>query len=306
MDYRLSLTTGHLTLSARSSLSQEHILQRRFDKLVLLLHGFPDNNETFTELYPLLQKKYTRALFVAPALRGYESNSLGGSKDYCMYEVATDIKNWINTLADGKNIPVHIVGHDWGAIVAFKTASMYPDLVTSMVTLAIPYLTNLSLLKIILFSPLLLFKQIWLLSYMLTMQIKFLYHYKFGGDYLHDLWRFWSPTWNFSDTQLASVAATLSNPFVLDGATAYYRCLLTPKNWKSFRWYVNFDEVPTLILGGTEDGCMLAQLFRLEQKVLATEAKACVALIENVGHFMHRENPLAVASHVISWLAEHP
>lgn len=306
MNYQLSLTKGPLTLTAKSSLPREDIAARKFQRIFVLLHGFPDTNQTYAELYPLLKQKYKDALFVAPALRGYEKSSLGGKYDYCIYEVASDIKEWILLVKGASQAPVHIVGHDWGAIVAYKTAQMYPDLVTLMATLAIPYLTNLSILGLLFSSPLILLRQVWLLSYMAVMQIRMFYQAKFRGSYLSDLWRFWSPTWDFSQRQLAEVSAVLSDPEVLDGATAYYRCVVIPKNWRQFRWNVPFDSVPTLIIGGTQDGCMLSQLFELEKELLKNEPNVKVQLIENAGHFMHREEPQAVASAISDWFDAYP
>lgn len=305
MNYEISLSRGPLKLTAKSSLPHEIISKRNFDKLIILLHGFPDTNQTYAELVPFLKKEYKNALFVAPALRGYEKSSLGGKYDYCMYEVASDIKEWICLLSGSSNTPVYIVGHDWGAIVAYKTASLYPELVTLMTTLAIPYLTNLSLFRLLFSSPFALFRQLWLLSYMIVMQIRMLYQAKFQGSYLSDLWRFWSPTWKFTTKQLAEVSAVLGDPAVLDGATAYYRCVVIPKNWKQIRWHVPFDSVPTLIIGGMEDGCMLSQFYEIEKRLLISEPNAKVQLIDNAGHFMHREKPEVVANAIIDWFNAH-
>ncbi|RKP29451.1 alpha/beta-hydrolase [Metschnikowia bicuspidata] len=230
-------------------------IEEKFEKLIILIHGFSDNNETFTEVYPSLQARYPQALIIAPVLRDYEKSSVAGKKDYFMYEVACDIKKWITYLVRKQDIPVHIVGHDWGAVVAYKTASMFPELITLMATA--------------------------------------LYLVKFKGDYLFYLWKFLAPTWNFSEKLLSSVKATLERSEVLDVATAYYR------------WDVLYDEVPTLIIGGKEDGCMLSQLFELQRRLLKWEKNAKVMLVDNAGHLMHREQPMVVSDSICAWFDNH-
>lgn len=303
--FEITLQINGCKSTARANLNEKQIDANTYSRLIILIHGFPDTNETFTEIWPLLSKQYPGALIVAPTLRGYERSSVRGPKDYCMYEVASDIKEWINQLTGDSEVDVHLVGHDWGAIVAFKTASLYPQLIKSMATLAIPYLTNLSIFWLLWNYPLVFLKQLWSLSYMLTMQIKSLYRLRFQTSYLLDLWKYWSPTWSFSQKQLAIVAATLQDETVLDAATAYYRCLVTWKNRKQVRWYVNFDAVPTLIIGGVEDGCMVAPLFEIEHELLKNKVNVEVKLIEKAGHFMHREQPEEVTSSIVSWFESH-
>lgn len=301
MDHFIKLTKDQYTFTARSNLSQGLCLKKDYSKLILLLHGFPDTNDTFRELFPILEKHYPSALIVAPTLRGYESTSIHGQGNYSMYEIASDVKDWILLLTEGRSVDVHIVGHDWGAVVAFKTASMYPSLVKSMVTLAIPYLTNISVLWLLLHYPSVVLQQLWYLSYMITMQVKALYLWRFKNNYLEQLWRFWSPDWTFTPTQSATVMATLSNTSVLDAATGYYRCVVSLKNWSHFQWHVDFDLVPTLILGGQNDGCMVASLFEVEQQLLSDEDNAQVRIISQAGHFMHRERPDVVGDAICSW-----
>lgn len=303
--FNIKLQINKSESSARTNLSEQQIEKQQFAKLIVLVHGFPDSNDTFSEIWPFLSREYPEALIVAPILRGYERSSVRGPKDYCMYEVASDIREWILQLTKGRQIDVHLVGHDWGAIVAFKVASMYPQLIKSMATMAIPYLTNLSIIWFLWNYPLVFFRQLWALSYMLTMQAKFLYFKRFQASYLLDLWRYWSPSWSFTQKQLAIVQASFLDEVVLDAATAYYRCLISWKNRSHMRWYVNFDAVPTLILGAVEDGCMVAPLFEIEQELLKHEKNVQIEMIENAGHFMHRERPEIVASSIISWFNSH-
>lgn len=303
--FDITFTINDCASSARTNLSQQQIEAQCFSKLIILIHGFPDTSKTFTELWPILASQYPEALIAAPTLRGYERSSVRGPNDYCMYEVASDMKEWIIQLTGNRQIDVHLVGHDWGAIVAYKTASMYPQLIKSMATMAIPYLTNLSILWLLWNYPFVFFHQLWCLSYMLTMQAKALYLKRFQNSYLLDLWKHWSPSWNFTQRQLATVESTFQDEAILDAATAYYRCLISWKNRKHTRWYVNFDKVPTLVMGAVEDGCMVAPLFEVEHELLKDRKNVKIEMIKDAGHFMHREQPEVVASCIISWFNSH-
>lgn len=275
-----------------------------YSRVVIFLHGFPDNNDSWAETIPLVQRHFAaegeKILTLAPLLRGYEPSSQGKPDEYCMFELALDVQLWIQQVHVGGSVPVHLVGHDWGAIVAFKTASKYPELVTSLVTLAIPYITNLRAWHFLWYCPV----QIWNLSYMLRMQNKWFYKHRFGDlakpGYLDELWRYWSPGWDFSK-QIDSVRDTLSQPGVLDSATAYYRNIVPWKKMEEFRWPVDFEKTPTLILGGVQDGCMDAALFELESRLLAAKPRVKVQLIYGAGHFLHREDPSKVGELICDW-----
>lgn len=281
--------------------NRETVAPGTFDRLFILMHGFPDNRDSFLQLVPVLETHFgPNVLIVAPALRGYEKSSQDNNYDYSVSSLAQDVRLWILELNPDQRTPVHLVGHDWGAVVAFKTASEYPELITLMVTLAIPYLTNLRWWQYLWYAPL----QVWCSSYMLRMQSALFYRAKFGDllapGYLDELWAHWSPGWDFS-AEIDSVRCTLALVGVLDHATGYYRSIAAVENLRHLKWDVDFEQVPTLILGGVRDGCMLPALFELESRILARVPKVKVQLVEGVGHFLHREDPNRVGKFVTLW-----
>lgn len=285
--------------------AQSEIGGDSYKRVVILLHGFPDNNDTFMQMWPGLEARLSDTLVVAPLMRGYEPSSQGPRDEYHVYQLAQDVKAWIEAVNPRNLHRVHLVGHDWGAVVAFKTASKYPHLVASMVTLAIPYLTNLSWWQLVWYAP----RQLWCLSYMLRMQARCLYTGALADParpgYLERLWRAWSPGWDFG-AATESVRRSLSQPGVLDAVTAYYRQVIPWTRLEEARWPVDFLQVPTLILGGVQDGCMLRELFDLEARLLAATANVRVQLVHGVGHFLHREDPASVGDLICEWLERHP
>lgn len=303
----ITLQNGNRLFSAYSSHPQSAIANlSNFDRVIFFLHGFPDNNKSYDKVLPLIKANYgkKKVLLIAPLLRGYEPSSQGPDTEYKMSDIAGDVKAWILQIVPNKEVPVHLVGHDWGAIVTFKTAQLYPELLTSTVTLAIPYIANLRPWHYLFYAP----RQLYCLTYFFTMQYAFIYRQKFGNllepGYLDELWKFWSPKWDFKE-EIDSVRQTLNEPGVLDAATAYYRNLFRPSIIHERKWLVDFEKVPTLILGGEHDGCMVSDLYDLEARLLASTPKVKVQLLSGVGHFLHREDPAKVAELICDWFEKY-
>ena len=67
-------------------------------------------------------------------MRGYEPQSQPADGDYHLNHMVEDVIAWIDQLGEQK---VHLVGHDWGAIVGYLTANTVPDRLHSLTTFAI-------------------------------------------------------------------------------------------------------------------------------------------------------------------------
>ena len=90
---------------------------------VLLLHGFPDSNELWRGIIPLLVSAGYQV--IAPDQRGFgESDAPVGSKHYDMDQIASDSIALLNALGIEK---AHLVGHDWGAMIGWTLACNYPE-----------------------------------------------------------------------------------------------------------------------------------------------------------------------------------
>lgn len=278
-------------------------------RIVFMFHGFPDNNSTFDGIWDALQEKFPDTHFVAPLMRGYEPSSQGPEQDYTMTQIASDVIQWARDMRSryGEHVPIHLIGHDWGAIVAFQTANLEPDLISSIACLAIPYLANISFLTELPFKcPI----QIWFSSYQLTMQFPWLINYKMTRDsngrypYLEMLWKYWSPQWDIPEDQISHVFNTFSQPGAIMATTAYYRCLRRSirANKGKPTWSVDFSKVPCLLLGGETDGCMHKSLYDIQRKKLYDQPNVEIITVPGIGHFMQREDPQTIASILIKWL----
>jgi pimeloyl-ACP methyl ester carboxylesterase len=103
--------------------------------MVLFLHGFPEFWYAWRKQLPFFAEK--GFLAVAPDQRGYNlSDKPAGIAAYGIDELAKDINGLIDAYGQRQ---VYLVGHDWGASVAWWTAIKYPDRVKKLVILNVPH-----------------------------------------------------------------------------------------------------------------------------------------------------------------------
>lgn len=101
---------------------------------VVLLHGFPERSTSWRHVAPLLHAAGLRTL--APDQRGYSRGARPGRRrDYTIRRLVGDVV----ALAERVGQPVHLVGHDWGASVAWSTAALRPDLVRTLTAVSVPH-----------------------------------------------------------------------------------------------------------------------------------------------------------------------
>jgi pimeloyl-ACP methyl ester carboxylesterase len=93
--------------------------------LVVLLHGFPECKETWGGVQQALAKAGYRV--AAPDMRGYAGSGRPvGVSSYAVPHLVADVAGLVNALGRPR---AHVVGHDWGGVVAWWTAMLRPDVV---------------------------------------------------------------------------------------------------------------------------------------------------------------------------------
>lgn len=102
---------------------------------VVLLHGFPEDRHSWDALTPALTAAGYRVL--APDLRGYSPGARPtGRSAYALERLAGDVL----ALADAAGAEhFHVVGHDWGASLAWQVAAAAPHRVRSVAALSVPH-----------------------------------------------------------------------------------------------------------------------------------------------------------------------
>ncbi|KJK57282.1 alpha/beta hydrolase [Saccharothrix sp. ST-888] len=111
-----------------------HVAEAGTGPLVLLLHGFPESWYSWRHQLTALAEAGYHA--VAPDQRGY--GRTGGPDEveaYAIPYLVGDALGLIPALGEERAV---VVGHDWGAPVAWTSALFRPDLVRGVVGLSVP------------------------------------------------------------------------------------------------------------------------------------------------------------------------
>jgi pimeloyl-ACP methyl ester carboxylesterase len=103
---------------------------------VVLLHGFPDFSATWDGLTTVLAGRGYRT--IALDLRGYNGSSAPeGVQNYAFPALISDVDAVL--AAEQISSPVALVGHDWGAAIAWQYAFARPERVGRLVILSVPH-----------------------------------------------------------------------------------------------------------------------------------------------------------------------
>lgn len=112
-----------------------HITEQGTGPLVILCHGFPELWYSWRHQLPALAAAGFHA--VAPDQRGYGQTDRPEPIDaYAMTQLTGDIVGLVQALGEEQAI---IVGHDWGAPVAWNCALLRPDIFRATALLSVPY-----------------------------------------------------------------------------------------------------------------------------------------------------------------------
>ncbi|WP_375498448.1 alpha/beta fold hydrolase [uncultured Jatrophihabitans sp.] len=104
-------------------------------EVVVLLHGFPQNRREWDHVTPHLVGAGYRVL--APDQRGYSPGARpAGRRAYVQSHLVDDVVALIDAAGVQK---VHLVGHDWGALVAWALTSRYPERVSTLTAVSVPH-----------------------------------------------------------------------------------------------------------------------------------------------------------------------
>lgn len=100
---------------------------------VLLLHGFPDSARLWRNQVPALVDAGFQA--IVPDLRGYgRSDKPTEVGEYALPTMAQDVFGILSTLGLRR---AHLVGHDWGAALAWVFATFAPEYVDHLAVLSV-------------------------------------------------------------------------------------------------------------------------------------------------------------------------
>ena len=112
-----------------------HYVEAGEGPLVVLIHGFPEFWFSWRHQIPALVAAGYRV--IAPDMRGYNlTDSPARVSQYKIEVLASDVVGLIKHAGEQK---AHVVGHDWGAAVAWQVAMRYPKIINQLAILNVPH-----------------------------------------------------------------------------------------------------------------------------------------------------------------------
>ena len=112
-----------------------HIAEQGEGPAVLMLHGFPESWYSWRHQIPALAEAGYHA--IAPDVRGYgQSDAPEPIEAYSMKQLTADAVGILDALDIESAV---IVGHDWGAPMAWNCAVLYPDRFRAVVGMSVPF-----------------------------------------------------------------------------------------------------------------------------------------------------------------------
>lgn len=255
--------------------------------VVVLLHGFPEFWYGWRrQIEPLANAGFR---VIVPDQRGYNLSSKPARvADYAIPELASDVIAIVDQLDQQK---IFLVGHDWGAAVAWSTALLHPDRVAKLAVLNVPHPSVMRRYLSTRFSQVL---RSW---YIFFFQIPWLPEAFFSAFQFRTGIRALlgsSRPGTFSPEDLAQYRAAWARPGAVTSMINWYRAL--------FRYRVKFPDrtvrVPTRILWGERDAFLEEEMAH-ESLRYCTNAE--LFTFPEATHWLQHEEPSKVAEHLIEF-----
>ena len=266
------------------------------ERLVVLLHGFPECWYSWRHQLKALGERYR---VVAPDMRGYNlSDKPSRVEDYRVNRLVDDVTGLIRHLGHRE---AAVVGHDWGALVAWSVAQHYPDYVWKLAALQVPppavWAKNLSLRQLL---------RSW---YMFFFQLPRIPEWWISRDDfagLDKVFRDASRPGTFTDADIEFYRSALKEPGALTAGVNYYRANLGSfLKRKSKGGEIRRHErirVPTLFVFGERDFAIIPETAAgVADYVNAPYTELRLA---RANHWVQQEYPAEVNAALLSFLDE--
>jgi pimeloyl-ACP methyl ester carboxylesterase len=268
---------------------------------VLLLHGWPDDASTFDAIAPALHQAGWRTF--APWLRGCGDTRFRAASTPRSGEIAALAQDALDFAAALQLERFAIVGHDWGARVAYLLASVHPERISACVALSVPFEPGAPTTP-----PLRQAQAFWYQWFLATERGAEVLR-RSGKAFARYQWQSWSPPGWFDDVAFDQVARSFENPDWVAIALHAHRV----------RWgeaepdaaYADLARrqrdarqitVPTQMLQGGSDRVVLPH--SSEDRDVHFSAPYQRHVLDGVGHFPTREAPHQTCGLLTSFLGQ--
>jgi epoxide hydrolase 4 len=263
------------------------------NRLALFLHGFPESSFSWRYQLPLLARLGYRAW--APDLRGYGSSTRPlGVSAYSLDRLEEDVAALVD--ASGAT-EVVLVGHDWGALIAWYYAMFGRVPIARLIIMNVPHpaLAQKGL------RTWLQLKKSW---YIFFFQIPWIPEWglrRNGSDAIGRVFRDMAVDKSrFPDEVLRVYREAASVPGALTAMLNYYRALIRGMRRNRRRGTVPID-TPTLMIWGEVDAALGKELtYGTEEHVRSLTLR----YLPNVSHWVQQEAPETVNAMIEAWLLD--
>jgi pimeloyl-ACP methyl ester carboxylesterase len=258
--------------------------------VVVLLHGFPEQNTMWDSITPRLTARGYRCL--APRQRGYSPGARPTRRrDYRISELTADVLALIDASGAQR---VHLVGHDWGAMVAWRVAQEFPDRLLTLTSLSVPhpgaYMKSLVTSRQALAS--------WYIYFFQLPRIPEWYMLRGKGTFtMSGLVKSRAP---HALALAESEAKAMAEPGALTSALNWYRAF--PLN--DPREFGKKVTVPTMFIWSDGDIALLEKGAQATRDYVDAEYR--FEVLKGVSHWILDEQSDAVADLLLEWFAAHP
>ena len=268
------------------------------ERLIILLHGFPEFWYSWRHQITALSDEYT---VVTPDLRGYNlSDKPPHVEDYAMDKLVDDVIGLIHHFGRRQ---AAVIGHDWGAAIAWKIAEDHPDTLWKVGALQVPptqvWKKNLTL------------RQAVASLYMLAFQIPYLPEWILSRNNFAPLEaKLKSASASteslievFTEQDIAEYKASWNRPDALKSAINYYRANV-PRIFFSSPSAESGEKikVPAVFIYGEQDPFILRETVRNIGDVM--DAPLEEFFIPNSGHWVQQEAAETVTQILRDFLAD--
>lgn len=253
---------------------------------VVLLHGFPQDSRSWDGVAAWLHEAGYRTF--APDQRGYSPGARPPRRrDYRIPLLVGDAVAIIEQVGDGS--PVHLVGHDWGAIVAWGVAAQHPDLVRSLTAVSVPH--PAAFLRAFATST-----QLFKSWYMLAFQMPWVPELLLSNE---SVGRFVLSRSGQPDAAVTRDAARLADRSAVRGGVNWYRAML----WSDPKATLESVTVPTLMVWS--DGDVAVGPAGVEATPRYVSGPYRSATLAGVSHWIPDEVPDELARLVVEHASAH-